>query len=256
MCASIEPLVRSLAPGGSVVLNLTNDAFVTGSPARSTYLERLVIAMEDRLSLHLMDRLVWSNPSKAPGPIQWASKERCQLNVGFEWLAWFCNSPLTTFANNRRVLEPHTDKHLKLIAAGGTATAADHSDGAYRRKAGAFGLPTEGRIPRNVLTRGHRCADAIRARRDAASLGLVPHGAVMPTSVADFLIRFLTEPGQLVVDPFGGKGTTGLAAERAGRRWLICDRVLDYLRAGSESFREFDGFTMPDAMAAWPRRAA
>ncbi|MGH8156609.1 MAG: DNA methyltransferase [Rhodanobacter sp.] len=253
---SIEPLVCTLAHGGSIVLNCSNDLFEPGSPARSTYIERLIIALEDNYGLHLMDRLQWVNPSKAPGPIQWASKERIHLNVGFEPLLWLCNAPRACFADNRRVLEPHTEQHLKLIAAGGTVAEVNHSDGAYRRKAGAFARPTEGRIPRNVLVRGHRCADAIRYRHDARELGLPAHGAVMPTSVADFLIRYLTDVGQLVVDPFGGKGTTGLAAERTGRRWLICDRVMDYLRAGGESFRHFPGYDMPDAVQAWPKVAA
>lgn len=253
---SLEPLVRTLARGASVVLNVSNDIFLAGSPARSTYIERMILALEDRLGLHLMDRLQWNNPSKAPGPIHWASKQRIHLNVGFEPLIWLCNDPLACYADNRRVLEPHTEQHLKLIAAGGTAKNAVHSDGAYNRRAGAFSNPTAGRIPRNVLTRGHRCGDAIQYRRDAEALGLRSHGAVMPTAVADFLIRYMTEVGQLVVDNWGGKGTTGLAAERLGRRWLICDRVMDYLRAGGESFREFPGYDMPSSVTAWPRKAA
>ena len=34
------------------------------------------------------------------------------------------------------------------------------------------------------------------------------------------LIALATNPGELVVDPFGGAGTTFVAAERLGRRWL------------------------------------
>ncbi len=253
---SLEPVVRTLARGGSLVLNFSNDVFEPGSPARSTYIERIIIALEDRFGLHLMDRLPWVNLSKAPAPVQWASKQRIQLNVGYEPLVWMCNDPLASFADNRRVLEPHTKQHLKLIAAGGTLEDVHHSDGAYARRAGAFSNATAGRIPKNVLMRGHRCADAIQYRRDARMLGLRSHGAVMPTAIADFLIRYLTDVGQLVVDNWGGKGTTGLAAERLGRRWVICDRVMDYLRAGSESFRQFPGYDLPDAVRAWPREAA
>ncbi len=68
--------------------------------------------------------------------------------------------------------------------------------------------------------------------------------------------RYLTDVGQLVVDNWCGKGTTGLSAERLGRRWLIVDRVMDYLRAGGERFRTFPGYDMPDAVQAWPRVAS
>jgi len=46
----------------------------------------------------------------------------------------------------------------------------------------------------------------------------------------EFLIRFLTEPGDLVVDIFGGSGTTGEAAELLGRRWKSIDLDLNYVK--------------------------
>jgi site-specific DNA-methyltransferase (cytosine-N4-specific) len=41
-----------------------------------------------------------------------------------------------------------------------------------------------------------------------------------------FFIKFLTEPGDKVVDIFAGSNTTGEVAESLGRRWLAieCDR--------------------------------
>jgi site-specific DNA-methyltransferase (cytosine-N4-specific) len=74
-----------------------------------------------------------------------------------------------------------------------------------------------------------------------------------PLSIPDFLVRFLSDVGDLVVDPFGGRITTGMAAERNGRRWLVAERVLDYVRAGGERFRDCDGFGMPEMIEAWPR---
>src|SRR5439155_6579611 len=50
--------------------------------------------------------------------------------------------------------------------------------------------------------------------------GLAPHPARMPDAVAKFFIEFVTESGDLVLDPFGGSNTTGAAAEGLGRRWV------------------------------------
>ena len=58
----------------------------------------------------------------------------------------------------------------------------------------------------------------------------------MPSYVADFFIRFLTEPGDLVVDIFAGSNTTGFVAECEGRKWLAFDERLDYLAASSFRF--------------------
>jgi site-specific DNA-methyltransferase (cytosine-N4-specific) len=49
------------------------------------------------------------------------------------------------------------------------------------------------------------------------------HPARFPLTLPTFFVNLLTLPGQLVVDPFGGTGTTGLAAEKLGRRWLVAE---------------------------------
>ena len=46
------------------------------------------------------------------------------------------------------------------------------------------------------------------------------HPARFPPELPDFFIRFLTKPGQLVLDPFAGSNVTGQVAETLGRRWI------------------------------------
>lgn len=236
ICAAMEPIVRNLLPGGSIVLNVSQDIFEPGMPSRSLYLERMVLALHDRLGLHLMDRIPWVNASKAPGPVAYASGTRQQLNVAWEPIYWFTNSPKECFSDNRRVLEPHTEKHMKLIARGGEQREQVHSDGAYRLRKGSFGNATEGRIPRNVLQMGHHCSEVKRMNRYARDNGLQAHGAPMPLALADKLVRFLTRPGDLVADNFAGRLTTGKAAEMNGRRWICTEREGDYLAAGMTRF--------------------
>jgi site-specific DNA-methyltransferase (cytosine-N4-specific) len=47
----------------------------------------------------------------------------------------------------------------------------------------------------------------------------------------EFFIRLLTDPGDLVVDIFGGSNTTGMVAEAEGRRWLAFELNRDYVAA-------------------------
>lgn len=250
ICKALEPIMESLVPGGSICLNLSNDCFLEGSPARSLYLERLTVALHDRLGLHLMDRLVWHNSSKAPGPVQWASIKRVQLNTAWEPVLWFTNDPHKVRSDNRRVLEPHTERHLRLIQSGGEQRDKSYADGAYRVHKGSYGNPTPGRIPRNVLSMGHSCPDHRQYRKDAAALGLPAHGAPFPLSLPKFLIEFLTSPGEMVCDPFAGKLTTARAAEELGRRWIATEWILDYIRPAAERFRDYPGFRMHPALLA------
>ncbi|ASJ88741.1 site-specific DNA-methyltransferase [Pseudomonas aeruginosa] len=254
ICSTLEPVVEALAEDGSLVLNLSNDCFNPGMPSRSTYLERLTLEICDRFGLHLMDRIIWENPSKAPGPVRWASMTRQQLNVGYEPVLWFSPNPAKCKSDNRRVLKPHTERHLQLIKQGGEQRTASYSDGAYKLKPGSFGGQTAGTIPKNVLTRGHRCAYGLQHRQIAEELGLPAHGAPMPFSVPEFLIQFLTEEGDLVVDPWAGRNMTSLAAEMLGRAWMSGELMLQHIRTGAELFRSRPGFWLnPQVEQAFAR---
>lgn len=54
------------------------------------------------------------------------------------------------------------------------------------------------------------------------------HPARFPVGLPEFFIKLLTNEGDLVFDPFAGTGTTGVAAEKLGRRWLLSELDGDY----------------------------
>ena len=266
VCRIIEPVVRHLAPGGSICLNISNDIFEPGSPARSMYIERLLISLHDCLGLQLMDRLIWES-NKAPAPLQWASLSRQQLQVGYEPVYWFTNDPHRVRSDNRRVLQEHTDRHLALIRKGGEQRDASYCDGAYTlRKGKSFANETSGRIPRNVLHGfeapvdepsnllyfANTCASKRRASKQAKNIGLPTHGATMPLALARFLVQFLTGGGEdeLVADICSGWNTTGLAAEELGVPWIASEIMWEYVRGGAERFRGFPGFSLDKEFAA------
>lgn len=245
ICDALAPIVRNLYSGGNIALNIGNDIFESGSPARSTYVERLVIALEDRLGLSLMDRMPWHCPNKIPTPIAWASKKRMQLNSGYEHILWFCNNPNQCISSNERVLKAHSPSHQKFIDSGGHKTASVNGDGAYVKKKGAWSNKTAGTIPKNVLTFHNTCSHGRAVSKYAKQLGLPPHSAKMPYDLADFLVRFLSREGDLIVDPFGGTLTTGEAAERNGRRWICSEMVWQYVRQSFVRFADSDYFVNP-----------
>ncbi len=50
-----------------------------------------------------------------------------------------------------------------------------------------------------------------------------PHPTQKPEELFRRFIEGTSEPGQLVVDPFAGSGTSAIVAERLGRRWIAGD---------------------------------
>ncbi|MCO5099199.1 MAG: site-specific DNA-methyltransferase, partial [Rhodocyclaceae bacterium] len=62
------------------------------------------------------------------------------------------------------------------------------------------------------------------------------HPARMPSSLPEFFIKLLTNPKDIVLDPFGGSNTTGAAAEKLGRHWIATEPQIDYIRGSIGRF--------------------
>lgn len=60
------------------------------------------------------------------------------------------------------------------------------------------------------------------------------HFATMPPELAERCIKAGSKPGDTVLDPFGGGGTTGLVANRLGRSAVLCELNPDYVRLAFE----------------------
>jgi site-specific DNA-methyltransferase (adenine-specific) len=56
-----------------------------------------------------------------------------------------------------------------------------------------------------------------------------PHATQKPEALIEKLVLASSAPGQLVVDPFVGSGTTAVVAARLGRRWIAGDADARYV---------------------------
>ena len=56
--------------------------------------------------------------------------------------------------------------------------------------------------------------------QDHATPRELRHPTVKPLPLMEELVRLFTDPGELILDPFAGSGTTGVAAVRHGRRFI------------------------------------
>ena len=54
------------------------------------------------------------------------------------------------------------------------------------------------------------------------------HPTEKPIELMEKLIRDFTDPGDLILDPFAGSGTTGVATIRLGRRFIGWERDPKY----------------------------
>lgn len=75
-----------------------------------------------------------------------------------------------------------------------------------------------------ALLRGKRDPNIFRFARTQNEL----HPTQKPVDLIEYLIEKFSDPGQTVLDPFAGSGTTAVAAERSGRRWICIERDESY----------------------------
>lgn len=60
------------------------------------------------------------------------------------------------------------------------------------------------------------------------------HPCQFPVGLITRLIRATTEPGQTVLDPFAGSGTTAIAALETGRKYICVEREAEYFRIADD----------------------
>jgi site-specific DNA-methyltransferase (adenine-specific) len=72
------------------------------------------------------------------------------------------------------------------------------------------------------------CAKASKSERNAGTDGANNHPTVKPLALMRYLVKLVTPPGGIVLDPFLGSGTTAMAAVMEGFDWVGCEMTEDY----------------------------
>jgi site-specific DNA-methyltransferase (cytosine-N4-specific) len=204
----VDLLRPLLVPGGSLFMNLGAEVYRRGVPFQSTYIERFVPAVEDRCGFQLAQRWFWDNPAKL-GSIEWVSKRRRRIRQTIEPIFWWVNhrDGIEDAADNRAVLQPYAgttrDRYL----------GQDRRDEAAIRPSGidiganAFARDNGGAIPSTLISLANSASNNAY-RRACRAAGIKAHPATFPDSLPDRAILLTTKPGDLVLDPFMGSGTT------------------------------------------------
>lgn len=218
---------RVMKDDGSLVINLMDCQAQPGIPSLSLYKEKLLIRLVEECGYSLIQNFFWKNPNKIPAG-DWVTVRRQRVTNAIEHLFWLSPSALPK-VRQKSVLTPYSERMKDIIAKGGEFRQARPNG--HGMTQGGFGRDNGGAIPTNVITATNASSND-EYQRFCRRNNLPIHPARFPSALPEFFIPFLTDPGDLVVDVFGGSNTTGCVAEKLGRQWLTCDSALTYL-AGS-----------------------
>jgi site-specific DNA-methyltransferase (cytosine-N4-specific) len=248
--AGFAPLLKGfLAEDGSIVMELGN-AWEPGEPIMSTLALEALLAFLKEAKLHLCQQFIAYNRARLPSPAQWVNVERIRVKDAYTHI-WWMSPTARPKADNRRVLKKYSPAMLELLASGrynAGKRPSEHNIGAT-----SFLTNNKGAIPSNVLSVSNtRANDEYMAYCRKKNLPFNP--ARMPKEIPDFFISFLTEPGDLVLDPFAGSNVTGAVAETLGRKWVAIERDPVYAKTSRSRFRQsrINGHPRNPGMESYP----
>jgi len=243
-----------LTDDGSIVIEMGN-SWESGRPVQSLlHLESLLgFVKNPNAGLRLCQQFICNNPSRLPSPAQWVTVNRIRLTDSFTHLWWMSKSDYPK-ADNSKVLRPYSKSMKNLLKrksynSGKRPSQHNISEKSFLEDNGgsisqnvfeieAINEGQDTRLPNAFSISNTNSNDAyLRACREK---GIKPHPARMPEGLASFFVQFLTEPGDIVLDPFGGSNTTGAVAEQLKRKWVSLDAVDEYADHSVIRMKEYE----------------
>ena len=211
-----EEFYRVLKPTGTFVLNI-KERVVNGE--RHTYVIELILELRKQGWLWT-EEFIWHKKNSYPG--KWPNRFRdnwerlLQFNKQrqFKMYQEAVMVPVGDWAKDRLNNLSDVDKQRDESKVG-SGFGKNISNWVGRNKV----------YPNNVLHLATECANR-------------NHSAAFPLELPSWFIKLFTEPGDLVLDPFVGSGTTAVAAVQLGRKYIGIDTETEYIDISQERVLE------------------
>lgn len=194
-------LFRVLCPGGVLCWNV-GDACVDGGETLTSM--RQAIFFVDRAGFRMHDTMIWQKPN-------FANPSSNRYHQVWEYV-------FILSKGRPRVFNPIKDKQNKYHGPVGKNTFRTARGEMTERavtKCDEFGM------------RGNVWLGNARGQEEVCKA--LSHPAMMPNWLARDLILSFSNPGDTILDPMAGSGTTGRAAVESGRHFVAIEKELEYI---------------------------
>ena len=200
-------ICRVMKPTGSFILNINDkveDRF------RHPYVFDLISELHKRTELKMFERLFWNKMKGLPN--------RSRFGDRVEYIFWFAKSKDFYF-NIDEMRTEYSEKSIQRmknpLKKRFSRTEENQNSNDYKE----WNPNSKGALPTtlvNISSESKRIADN--------------HVAVYPVELVKYFIKGSTKEGDIVLDPFMGTGTTGVAAKSLGRNWIGFDLQEEYIK--------------------------
>ncbi len=212
-CKEIERVIK---PTGSFILNI-NDKVEGGF--RHPYVFDLISRLHKESGLKLFERLFWNKMKGLPN--------RSRFGDRVEYVFWFAKEKGFYFDIDSMRTE-YSEKSIKRMKKPLKKRFARTEDNQNSNEYKEWKPNPGGALPTtlvNISSESKRIADN--------------HVAVYPVDLATYFIKGSTKPGDLVLDPFMGTGTTAVSASQLGRNWIGFELQPDYIEVANRRIGEY-----------------
>ena len=211
-----QPYFNALKPEGSLVINI-KDKVVEG--VRHRYVWRMIDALCERGWFAIED-YIWHKTNPMPG--SWPSR----LSDGWEYCFHLAKSKRPYFNADavRKPIGDWVESRLRKLGENDLSRHNSANESGFGRDISKW-VGKQTVLPTNVISR------ALVGKNKN-------HPAVFPVDLPLFFIKLLSPENGLVVDPFGGSGTTGIAALSVERDCILIDNNAQYCLEALKRLRE------------------
>jgi DNA modification methylase len=211
-----EQLHRVLKDSGSFVLNIKEKAL---NGERHTYVIELILELKKQGWLWC-EEYIWHKKNCYPG--KWPNRfrdawERCLHFTKARHFSMYQDSVRVPMGNWR---------HARLKKLSLTDRVRDES-----KVLSGFGKKIENWVGRDL-------AYPTNVLHLATECGNKQHSAAFPEELPTWFIKLFTKPGDVVLDPFLGSGTTTLAAAKLKRKFIGIEIKAPYVGIAREAMSE------------------
>lgn len=214
---------RVLTDDGSFILNINTN---TENGKFSTYVMKTVIALSEQSGLTLHDEYIWYKRSCMPN----GSEKR--LHRRTEYIYHFVKTPKQFKTHTDRVRTKHDEVTINRNKYEVMGNDIVGEDGITTNDKRLRPLNESGKIPFNVF----RFNTAGIERGVTSGKHPAPFGKELP----EWFIRWLTDAGDTVLDPFFGSGTTGVVCEEMDRECIGIEMNPEYIKISNERLEPYN----------------
>jgi site-specific DNA-methyltransferase (adenine-specific) len=217
--ARSSEFLRVLKPSGSFVLNIKEKA---EDGERHTYVLELILALRKQGWLWT-EEYCWHKKNCHPG--KWPNRfrdswERCLHFTKSRQFKMFQDAVMVPMGDWRHA-------RLKNLSETDKRRDNSHVESGFGKKIANW-IGRDMAYPSNVLHFATEC-------------GNKRHSATFPRALPEWFIKLFTAPGDWVLDPFAGSGTTNLVARDLGRNSVGIDSAEEYVRLATQYLNETEG---------------